>query len=261
MIYDWNEQKFLVKDSTFLLQEGGYFETIKIEAEQFQSVDLHVERLIRSLQINGHTDYPNFQEILTKAKELLKNPKVEEYNVLKFVYFPSGHLIYFQFRTVELKDENYQKGVSLQVFSQGRDYADKYFHKGTNRKESLEIRETAQEKGYFEVIYQSKEGILLEGTVSNLFMIKGGVLYTPPIELGILAGTMRKKIMHVFSDKVKEECIHKATLSIYEGCFITNALIGIMPVFCIDVDGADYMYNIESVKQIQRQLNEMEKNR
>ncbi len=54
-------------------------------------------------------------------------------------------------------------------------------------------------------ILLSKEGFVAEGLTSNIFWSKNGELFTPPLGLGILAGTMRSYLVH--AQKAKEALI------------------------------------------------------
>ena len=57
--------------------------------------------------------------------------------------------------------------------------------------ENLLARGYARERGTFEALLVDREGNLLEGATSNLFLLKGDLLITPPVELGLLPGVTR----------------------------------------------------------------------
>lgn len=249
MIYDWQKHLFLPSDGQFLLEEGGYFETLKIVDGDFKNQDLHLKRLIYGLEQNGYKQYPSFVAVLETARQLLKNPECRNFNVLKLVYFPNQNEVYLQFRTLLYNQADYTDGVHLQVASEVRSYSAKYHYKMTDRKVDLALRKQAQAAGYFEVLYANEQQELIEGTVSNLFMIKAGELYTPPLAKGILNGTMRQAIFQQFSKLIKEVGIQQNELADYDGCFITNALIGIMPVQTITWGDIVHHYDVNQVKQ------------
>jgi len=75
-----------------------------------------------------------------------------------------------------------------------------------------------------------------EGTVSNIFAIKDGVLMTPPVEAGLLPGTVRELIIRL-GDKAlgcHEMNLTLSDLAAASELFITNSLMGVMPVVALD---------------------------
>lgn len=252
MIYDWQRRQFIESDGQFLLDAGGFFETLKIVDRKIMNKEAHVIRLQHGLSGKGYVAHPDFHALLDEAEGLLEDAQLALFNVIKCVYFPKEQAVYFQFRAIDENDEGYQNGVRLRISMQHRrDHADAAY-KMTDRKEALRLREEAKQSGYFEVVYQSDDK-LMEGTVSNLFFIRGGTVYTPPLSEAILAGTMRKKVIDQLGDVV-EMPILMSDLENYESCFITNALIGIMPVVAIDTAIRTYTYDIKAVKQLKAKL-------
>jgi len=49
--------------------------------------------------------------------------------------------------------------------------------------------------GAFEVIFERPDGLLTEGSFTNLFVSKGGTLVTPPLSLGLLPGIQRAMLL------------------------------------------------------------------
>ena len=95
----------------------------------------------------------------------------------------------------------------------------------------------AEKTGADEAIYIDQNGYVLEGTISNICIIKNGVLITPPLSLPILPGTTRQHIIKLARRKkikVKEKNIKLKDLDRAEEVFLTMAGSGIMPVSCIN---------------------------
>ncbi|MBO1582661.1 aminodeoxychorismate lyase [Bacillus sp. XF8] len=86
----------------------------------------------------------------------------------------------------------------------------------------------------------SKEGIFLteaghvaEGIVSNLFFVKGGALYTPSLETGILNGITRAfiiRIAEVLDVHVEEGFFTQKELLSADEVFVTNSIQEIVPL-------------------------------
>jgi branched-chain amino acid aminotransferase len=58
----------------------------------------------------------------------------------------------------------------------------------------------AKEEGFDDAILLNEQGFVTEGTTFNIFAIQGSTLLTPPLEIGILAGITRAKILKLAQD-------------------------------------------------------------
>ncbi|MDX2361296.1 MAG: aminotransferase class IV [Crocinitomicaceae bacterium] len=89
---------------------------------------------------------------------------------------------------------------------------------------------TAKEKGLDDYLISNNTGGILEATSSNLFVVSNGVLYTPGLEEGCLAGTMRMQVINLAlanGIKVYECNIMPQNLLVADEIFLTNAINGI----------------------------------
>lgn len=70
------------------------------------------------------------------------------------------------------------------------------YHKTTNREFYDYPRKIAnRKKGVDEVIFMNKSGEITEGSITNIFVRDGEILKTPPLECGLLAGTLRAELL------------------------------------------------------------------
>jgi branched-chain amino acid aminotransferase len=90
----------------------------------------------------------------------------------------------------------------------------------------------AQERKLDDVILLNTEDRVCEATSSNVFVIKDGKLFTPPIAEGCVDGVLRKVLLHNFS--VEEMPITKPFLLSSDSVFTTNTIQGIRAVQRID---------------------------
>ena len=96
-------------------------------------------------------------------------------------------------------------------------------------------RQIAAEKGVYEAIMIGPDGKVKEGTVTNVYAIKNGVVYTP--RRGVLAGTTRdfiKKVCTTAKIKFVFKEFRPAFLKNADEVFISNAPRGIVPVVKVD---------------------------
>ena len=81
-----------------------------------------------------------------------------------------------------------------------------------------------------DVLIANDRGGILESSSCNLFVVSNGVLYTPGLEEGCLAGTMRMQIINLAianGIKVYECNILPSNLLAADEIFLTNAIRGI----------------------------------
>jgi branched-chain amino acid aminotransferase len=94
-------------------------------------------------------------------------------------------------------------------------------------------RQEAFDSGAFEGILLNPSGHLCEGTVSNLFMVKTGVLWTPASSCGILEGITRKTVMELAiasGIEIGEGQLGPDSFFDASECFLTSSLMELMPV-------------------------------
>jgi branched-chain amino acid aminotransferase len=95
----------------------------------------------------------------------------------------------------------------------------------------------AKENHADEGLMLTLEGYLAEGSISNLFFIKHGRIYTPAVSLGILAGITRQMVLDLAKEAripVKEGRFIPLDIYRAEECFLTNTSMEIMPAVKID---------------------------
>jgi branched-subunit amino acid aminotransferase/4-amino-4-deoxychorismate lyase len=78
---------------------------------------------------------------------------------------------------------------------------------------------------------------LAEGCISNLFLVKDSILYTPPIETPVLAGVARKTVCQIAlrnSIELVEKNLYIDDCLEADEVFLTNVIMQIMPVNSIE---------------------------
>ncbi|WP_415884593.1 aminodeoxychorismate lyase [Neptuniibacter sp. QD34_54] len=109
--------------------------------------------------------------------------------------------------------------------------------KHLNRLEQVLARSEWSDPDIAEGFVSDLDGNLVEGTMSNLFWVQDGVLYTPKIDLSGVKGVMRDRLI-VLANELSVEVIEggypESVLDSAEEVFICNSLIGIWPVITID---------------------------
>jgi len=84
----------------------------------------------------------------------------------------------------------------------------------------------AQRMGADEAVRLNTDGFLCEGAMSNLFLVKEGVVITPPLESGCLAGVTRGIVLEICYDlgfDVVEDFMRPSILEEVDEIFITSS--------------------------------------
>ena len=81
------------------------------------------------------------------------------------------------------------------------------------------------ESGAAEVVFVDEPGFVTEGSWSNIFVERDGVLLTPPLSLGLLPGVLRAELI----EKGRAAESHLRLADLAEGFYIGNSLRGLVP--------------------------------
>ena len=95
----------------------------------------------------------------------------------------------------------------------------------------------ARENGFDDAILLNSRGNICEASSSNLFMVQKGILFTPALSQGCVAGTKRRELLQILPGlgfQIEETIITKDMIFEMEEIFLTNAIRPIRPVICID---------------------------
>ena len=101
-------------------------------------------------------------------------------------------------------------------------------HKTTNRAFYDEPRQRAQaDLGVDEVVFLNEHDELTEGSITNLFVERDGLLLTPPLSAGLLPGTLRAELID--NGRAIEHSLHLADLETAPAIFLGNSVRGLLP--------------------------------
>jgi branched-chain amino acid aminotransferase len=92
----------------------------------------------------------------------------------------------------------------------------------------------AKENQYNNCLLLNTNKSIVEALNGNLFLVKGNVIKTPPLEDGCLKGIMRKQVLEIIKKIPDFECV-EASISPFElqkadELFVTNVIQGIQPI-------------------------------
>ena len=242
-----NDLKISPNDRGFLFADGVY-EFMSFYYDDFFLFDEHIIRLKRSLKeisINL-PEVENIGEICYRLIDLNKfqGDKIHIYiEITRGVRFPRSH---------QFPPENHPKTIYITPLpfnsrSEEKENGVKAITTEDIRWARCDIKTIAllpnvlaMQKAIVQNASESlfvRDGNIMEGTHSNFFAVKNGILYTPPLSNFILRGTIRDFLINRCKEiqvEVVEEDIQIDKLSSFDEFFITSTTYEITPVIQID---------------------------
>lgn len=242
------ERKQYIEISDRGFQYGdGLFETIEIQNGIPLFFEQHIERLYKGCQRLLITE-PNKEILINEAYQLSKNsPRA----VLKIIItrgsggrgyrqpdkqFPSRLLSLHPFP--EYPESFSQQGIVTRFCHYRLGLTPSLAGiKHMNRLEQVLARAEWDSPDIQEGLVMDINDSVIEGTMSNLFLVKDNQLYTPLIDQcgvegivrNILIATARENKIHVVEMKLSKDNVVSA-----DEIFMTNSVIGIWPVKQVD---------------------------
>ncbi len=139
-----------------------------------------------------------------------------------------------------LGPEAVEKGVDVKVSSWRRmapDTLPAQAKASANYMNAQLIKLEAKADGYAEGIALDSFGFLSEGSGENLFLVRSGVVYTPPLSASVLAGITRDSVIRILRDqghRVVEETLPRESLYIADELFFTGSAAEVTPIRSVD---------------------------
>jgi branched-chain amino acid aminotransferase len=99
------------------------------------------------------------------------------------------------------------------------------------------IKMEAVADGYAEGLALDTQGNLSEGSGQNVFLVRDGVIHTPPIGSSVLAGITRDSVMALARDLgfvVREQTLPRETLYIADEAFFVGTAVEVTPIRSVD---------------------------
>jgi 4-amino-4-deoxychorismate lyase len=105
--------------------------------------------------------------------------------------------------------------------------------KTTSYLENIFVFTWARRQGFFDALFTNERGEITEGSITNVFFLRKGHVFTPPTDAGVLPGVIRKQIIKVartLGFSLTESTVTPADLKRFDGVLVTNSVIEILPV-------------------------------
>lgn len=215
---------------------GGAYTTLRTYGRTgVLHLEEHFQRLEESARLAGYQialDRHSLRQALRQAVQAYGSPGETRLRLVLDLEQEPGTLYLALEALVTPALEAYQNGVVVVTSNLQRE----------NPKAKLtafiapaaQVRQTLP-PGVNEALLVDVEGYLLEGTSSNFFAVRDGVLYTA--EAGVLDGITRQMVLALAARlalPVRRQAVHLRDLPCLQEAFITSASRAILPVVKID---------------------------
>ncbi len=129
--------------------------------------------------------------------------------------------------------------------------------KSTSYAVNMAAEAEAKRRGADEAVFVDGDGVVLEGTVTNVWWRKGETLFTPALELGILAGVTRAALLELAPScgyGVEEGTFRVDELQGADEAFTSSSVREVMPLVELDERGLGRGPAAERLQEALREL-------
>jgi branched-subunit amino acid aminotransferase/4-amino-4-deoxychorismate lyase len=231
------------------LHGAGLFETMRAEQRRVFRVESHIERMRRSaaeiLRPIERAELPSRVDFL----ELLDRNELDDARVRLTVSAGSmldgegqGNARLTVCATAAplspLPAELYRKGVQVAICNHRLSNSDPVAgHKTTSYLPRLLGLREARRGRCVEAIWFTTQNLLAEGCISNVFLVRGGMLLTPALDTPVLPGIARGVVLELAQREaieVREGALTINDLLDADEVFLTNAIMEVLPVVRVE---------------------------
>ncbi len=232
-----------VFDSGFM-QGIGLFETMRAYNGRVFRLDEHVRRLARSaaalgwsaplsedglreavLSAVGGMEQPSARVRLTVTTGSLRAGASDEPGLTVVATASPG---------APYPGEDYRKGVTVVVTDFRQNAQDPTTgHKTTSYFARLASLRASHARGAAEALWFTHAGVLAEGAISNVFLVRDGALHTPALDTPVLPGITRATVIELAEDlriAVQERPLSLEDVLKADEMFLTNSMMELLPV-------------------------------
>jgi branched-chain amino acid aminotransferase len=234
-----------------VLYGDGVFEGIRAYKGCIFRLNQHLERLYASAKYIMLTIPLSPDEMVKATVETCRRNNLKDGYIRLVVTRGQGDLglspwlcktptIFIIAAAIALYPEKYyQEGLHIVTVPTQRNFPETVSPraKSLNYLNNILAKIEAQNYGALEALMLNHQGYVVECTGDNIFIIKDGVLFTPPVYLGALKGVTRDCIIEIaerLGYKVIEQPFTRFSVFNADECFLTGTAAEAIPVVRVD---------------------------
>lgn len=237
--------KLIITDKGILLSESireteinkdkSVYEVLRVVEGTALFLEDHYNRLLSSVKMGDVNFYMNYSEFEQHLHELCK---INDQTIGNVKFILSGDKMEsrwsFSFIPHSYPSEaDYREGVSTGLLYAERNNPNAKIIQHTVREKANQMMEAQK---FYEVLLVDRNGLITEGSRSNVFFVKGDRFYTAPTAM-VLAGVTRMKVLECLQElkfNVQEKAVSSAEIGQYDAVFLTGTSPKVLPVNRID---------------------------
>ncbi len=252
---EWRDAKIHVLSHT--LHYGcGAFEGVRAyktaEGPAIFRLAEHTERLFNSAKILRMKIPFSQEEVMQAQKDVVRENKLESGYIRPLTWIgsqklgvsPKGNTIHLMVAAwtwgAYLGEDGMKRGIRVKTSSYTRHHVNITMTQAkavSNYTNSILANMEALDDGYDEALLLDVSGFVSEGAGENLFVVKGGVVYTPDLSAGALNGITRNTVMHICKDlglELVQKRITRDEVYISDEAFFTGTAAEVTPIRELD---------------------------
>ncbi len=211
--------------------DRSVYEVIRIIDGIALFLEDHFARLVSSIGMSSlhfEMDFPEFRHNIT---ELVRLNQTENGNV-KFVLAEFGKVNHWSFSFIphSYPDTNdYERGVNTELLFAERENPNAKIIQNIVRDKANQL---IADQTIFEVLLVNRDGLITEGSRSNVFFVKGNRFYTAPA-YQVLVGVTRLKVLECLTElgfTIVEEAVLASEINTFDAVFLTGTSPKVLPV-------------------------------
>jgi para-aminobenzoate synthetase/4-amino-4-deoxychorismate lyase len=86
------------------------------------------------------------------------------------------------------------------------------------------------------VIFKNERGEITEGAISNIYVVKNGIYFTPPLSCGVLDGTFRRHLLETKPFPIQERILFEQDIDSADSIYISNSVRGLLQATLVSSD-------------------------
>jgi para-aminobenzoate synthetase / 4-amino-4-deoxychorismate lyase len=210
----WSKARFL----TELPSDFALLETLLLEGGELKRLGAHLERLRQSANFFGFKyDESRIRETLLRTQQ----KSLEGSYRTRLTLEKDGRIDLGLQPLVNLP-----RRISFVLGPERVDSNDILLRHKTTARGLYDRALRRLRTGCFDALFFNQREELTEGARSNVFLLKNGLWFTPPVESGLLNGIMRQEILR--TKPVRVQKLYRDDLLNADAVYLSNALRGLL---------------------------------